>query len=135
MSETTMNLKNYGYFILVIFMFTEEAVAWCEQIFTSCTQRTTTINTCSVNGTNGGKTPVVKRLFPKNPSPSPTNKVSVVNLGRRTAIQMTLLLSANTLPAAQNSAVASEFRSEFYAFQKTDDEWKSQLTTRQYEIL
>lgn len=55
---------------------------------------------------------------------------------RRSAIQLaTLLVSTSALPRGVYAAGNTKSRSEGYEIQKTDEEWKSQLTSRQYDIL
>ena len=53
---------------------------------------------------------------------------------RRSMMQMAILTAATAgLPATSQAATKS--RSDGYNLQKSDDEWKSTLTTRQYNIL
>lgn len=55
---------------------------------------------------------------------------------RRSAIQLaTLLAGTLALPRKSLAASNSKSRSEGYQVQKSDEEWRSLLTTRQYDIL
>jgi peptide-methionine (R)-S-oxide reductase len=68
------------------------------------------------------------------PSTPPGNAVS--QLRRRTTMKMALLIAAvTTLPPKPATAAGTKSRTQGYAVQKTDEEWKSVLTPRQYEIL
>jgi peptide-methionine (R)-S-oxide reductase len=69
----------------------------------------------------------------ENSSQFTTASIPFANIGRRTAMQMALLFSAGAAPTRVSAA--SKSRSDGYAIQKTDEEWRSLLTPRQYEIL
>jgi peptide-methionine (R)-S-oxide reductase len=68
-------------------------------------------------------------------SSSSSSSSAADNIKRRSMMQMAILTAATVGMPTTSNAAGTKSRSDGYNVQKTDDEWKTTLTTRQYDIL